>query len=329
MMGWFKLALMLVCVGLVLGSVVTAVTTFVWKAWGRQFEPVFTSRMVLLLAIFPLFLSGLFLVGAFGPSVLHVFDVVGDHCGSHGDHHSFHLCFLHGNFLHVGNWILAVSGLCVGVVFWRWGRLWQELRRARHAVEGILALSAFSEAQDIWEIDSDRPVAFVVGMLTPKVCISKGLYDRLNQEQVQVVLAHERAHVKYRDALGLFLLKVLRPFHVGWVHRFLVSSFELSREQVCDEVASEVGGRLFVAETILAFGRLQEPRLMPSGLLAFGQSEIEQRVRFLLSEDRRGGLARHMLMGGCLMSVGMFIALLPDIHHAMESALADVIAFFF
>jgi Zn-dependent protease with chaperone function len=56
----------------------------------------------------------------------------------------------------------------------------------------------------------DRPVLFVRGTRSPTLVASSGLLDRLSGDEVAAALAHELAHVRFRDPLLGWLLMAAR-----------------------------------------------------------------------------------------------------------------------
>ena len=56
----------------------------------------------------------------------------------------------------------------------------------------------------------------------PRVLLSRGLFDALSAEERAVILAHERAHVRRRDALVGSVARAVAVFHLPWVGRWLV-----------------------------------------------------------------------------------------------------------
>ena len=56
----------------------------------------------------------------------------------------------------------------------------------------------------------DFPYIAQIGFWQPKLVISQGLLDILEPEQLKAVLAHEQAHVYYRDTFWFFFLGWLR-----------------------------------------------------------------------------------------------------------------------
>jgi Zn-dependent protease with chaperone function len=76
-------------------------------------------------------------------------------------------------------------------------------------------------------VDSDEPFSFVYGALTPRVTVSRGLYELTSPRELDAVLEHERYHVHNLDPLkvmlarGLpatfFYLPVLSDLHVRYL----------------------------------------------------------------------------------------------------------------
>ena len=199
----------------------------------------------------------------------------------------------------------------------------RKVSRTRGLGQNLLRLARYDEATDVWYIESARVFAFTVGFISPKVCISTKADEVLDGDQRQVVLDHEHQHARSRDALRLLLVELLGAFHLPRTHRHLVSEFELAREQICDDAAAGVEDRLLVAETILVVSRLQRHEPQPPFALAFGQREVEQRVRVLLEHPaRRGG--RRAFASVLLVSSVLFLGLHAHIHHALEALLATL-----
>jgi Zn-dependent protease with chaperone function len=100
--------------------------------------------------------------------------------------------------------------------------------------------------------------AFVVGCRNPVIVLGRDLLGRLDDEEIEGVLAHELAHVKRRDnlvAAGLGALRDLAFFVPGggWAVRQLHRERELTADQVAvtvtDRPGALAGGLLKVLET--------------------------------------------------------------------------------
>ena len=72
-----------------------------------------------------------------------------------------------------------------------------------HKMVENLAKSAGLPKPKVYTNDMEVPNAFATGRNPEKgvVCVTKGLMDRLDDEEVEGVIAHELAHIKNRDTL--------------------------------------------------------------------------------------------------------------------------------
>jgi N-acetylmuramoyl-L-alanine amidase len=129
----------------------------------------------------------------------------------------------------------------------------------------------------------------VLGDRRPLVLLPRHTLTDLDPEQLELVLAHELAHVKRRDGTTNLLLAsagALLPFHpfTAW----LASVMRLEREQACDDLALALTGRepVMLAQTL---ARLEVARHAPLPVLGIGGSgQLVRRVRRLLGERPAG-----------------------------------------
>jgi hypothetical protein len=76
-------------------------------------------------------------------------------------------------------------------------------------------------------VDSAEPFSFVFGAVTPRVAVSRGLYESASPSELEAVLEHERYHVHNLDPLKVVLarslpatfyyLPVLRDLHLRYI----------------------------------------------------------------------------------------------------------------
>jgi Zn-dependent protease with chaperone function len=62
---------------------------------------------------------------------------------------------------------------------------------------------------DVRLLDDARPLAFCAGLCRPRIYVSRGAVDLLDQEALDAVIAHERHHARQRDPLRLATSRVL------------------------------------------------------------------------------------------------------------------------
>jgi heat shock protein HtpX len=137
---------------------------------------------------------------------------------------------LTGLFLVVGFLIGGVAGMAIAFLFaagsnllayWNSDRMLLSLYGARpvdaasapdlvHLVEG-LAQKAGLPMPRVHIVDNPQPNAFATGR-NPEhaaVCITSGLLQRVDREELAGVLAHELSHVKNRDTLTMTLVATI------------------------------------------------------------------------------------------------------------------------
>jgi Zn-dependent protease with chaperone function len=227
------------------------------------------------------------LLGALLPGLLGALIQWGDHCFTHGHHHH-HLCLLHPPHA-TGDpriWVLSVGLLVPAMLAWL-GCAWRGLslrRLARTLIATSRKTSQFEHAGvDVRVLDSDEPLALTVGFRVPTILVSSGLLTRASRSTLEVVLAHERAHVQRNDS------------RLAWLDRFaaallphaaaapLLEQLALAREQFCDTAAAQhVGDPLLVARALTEVARLgmREPGVGVG--VGMGSGALEARVLHLL-----------------------------------------------
>lgn len=117
--------------------------------------------------------------------------------------------------------------------------LWA-LRRGRRQWR---VLSAFTRSSPVGYrmLESDRPLAFCVGLMRPQILLSRGLIEQLQPDELTVVLAHERAHVKRQDNLRALLLRWSSLLWPAGLARRLRADMGADAEQACDLEAVRAG----------------------------------------------------------------------------------------
>lgn len=131
--------------------------------------------------------------------------------------------------------------------------------------------------------------AFTAGLLSPQVYLAEELAVRLTPEQLAAVVAHEAAHVRRRDPLRMFLLRLLACtlFWIPAVRR-LTDDMRDEAEIRADDAAS-LGEPLILASAILALADWAAAQ-RGTQASAFGvgfhrDMLLERRVRRLAGEE--------------------------------------------
>lgn len=185
------------------------------------------------------------------------------------------------------------AGVCVllgRLTLGLWGG--QRLRRCSQPIDEQSILVAFGRQAKVLGLHFTPAIAYcksvfvptVVGVLRPMVLLPFLLGAGLSPEQVEMLLAHELAHIRRHDHLVNLLQRVIEAmlfFHpaVWYVSRRI----RIEREHCCDELALVGGGkRITYADSLL---RMAELRL-------HGQPERLAHLALL------GADGRHSALGG-------------------------------
>ena len=198
--------------------------------------------------------------------------------------------------------------------------LLQAARNVRRSAVLCRRLETAGEQQDPTVLPLAEPQAFVVGLLRPRVYVSRGLVGTHSEADIEVVVAHEQAHVRRRDPLRRLLASVALGFHVpgiaGWIERQIVRSQEMAADA---DAACAVHDAQRVAEALVRMARLRVHR---AAQVAWLGDHLEARVQALLGgtpgSDRPGSSA---LVVAAAVALALGIAAAEPIHRAAETLL--------
>jgi Zn-dependent protease with chaperone function len=259
----------------------------------------------------PVVLLASFLPGLFGLVIEQ-----GDHCFTHGsDHHHHHLCLLHPPHAtgHPLGWAAPLGlALMVAVVLvrcvWR-GRVQRRLARALVASSRPSRLGG-----DVRLLDCPEPLAVTVGIRTPTILLSTGLIEFASKPTLEVVLAHERAHVRRGDMWLARLDRLAAALLPRSVAAPLLEQITLAREQACDAAAVEqIGDPVEVARALTEVARLG--LCVPATGVSMASGALEARVLHLLEPPAP---TRHGWATPVLLIVALVVAGAGPVHGGIE-----------
>jgi len=133
-------------------------------------------------------------------------------------------------------------------------------------------------------------VPFSIGYKMPIIVLSKDLIETFSKEQLEIMLAHELAHIGRRDTFTGWLSLILRDImFFNPLIRPIYRMLEEEKEKACDRIALEKTGvsPKEIANTLIdvaLFHKTTQPYQKPlypaltKGLL-FNKSTIERRVK--------------------------------------------------
>ena len=320
MRGWLaELSLILLAGGLYAALTSTAVS-LAWPAlvaWLRRLEPAPRARAALAVALAPALLPVALVALCLVPGLPALIGWHGDHCLAHAEHP--HLCLAHHHAALTPPLValLVLAGAAALVALARAGA---QVARARSRCAALELAAAESLSPGVRLVRSARPFSLAAGLLRPQIFVSTALAGALPDDQLAVVLAHERGHVERRDALCRWIASLCALPLWPRVRRALLGELALASEEACDEAAgAQVGDRLRVAETILAVERLLGAVAPgePIGVLAFGGSTVAQRVHSLLASPLPAISARYAALAAAALALAAGLGI-GRLHHITE-----------
>jgi Zn-dependent protease with chaperone function len=296
-------------------ALATAVAVRIAGRSVRVLAPRHRETVLLAVAAAPAIAGVLSVKLALLPSLGALLGVGTDHCADH-DHH-VHLCLQHAAAFVPGLVdYLATAALAVLLIV----AVVRSVKAGRLAAE-LLRLPAERLDRGLYRITARRAFAATVGWRRARVLVSSALCDALEPAQLDVVVAHERAHVARRDSVRMALAHALTLLQLPATRRAILAELALAIEECCDEAAArKCGDRVLVAETLLAAARAGSRTQVIGPAPAFDGAPIAERVEAML----RGPHDTAPLAPLAPVLVGAGVALIvaiPHVHHWTETLL--------
>jgi Zn-dependent protease with chaperone function len=166
-------------------------------------------------------------------------------------------------------------------------------------------------------LTTPSPAAFCSGLLRPRITLTAGLVDRLNDAELTAVLLHEHHHLRRRDPLrflvlhalsaGLFMLPL-----ASVLQRWAETRMELGADRAALSVMPR-GALAGALAAVLAF-----PAVIPAGMAAL--SATEARIAHLAGKPERAtvSVVATLTSAGLMSGLGLALAWLGNPHEVWE-----------
>ena len=205
--------------------------------------------------------------------------------------------------------VAAAAGVARGVSAWR-----SAGRRTRAWMQAARPLELPGTTVPAFEIDSDAPLLALVGVLRPRLLVTRGLIAALSPEELAASVAHEMGHSRAWDNLKRLAMRSAPDvFPPTAAMRALEERWVASSEHRADHVASEHDplARCALASALVKVARLT-PTITPLGepistLVAGG--DIASRVRRLLDDRSPVSAGRLTRAAGWIAGLSLLAAL--------------------
>ena len=190
-----------------------------------------------------------------------------------------------------------LAATVLGRATWYYGAAAAAARHRRAVHDDVLAVLARpGPAADVQVIDTDRPAVYCLPGRR-RIVLTSGALACLDDDQLEAVLAHERAHLSERHHLVLRLAAALASAF-GVIRFFAVAARQVSYlvEVAADDAAVRRAPRLTLAAALLAVAAGG----VPAGALGAGGSAAAQRIRRLIDPPLRGSLLQRAVTSAAL-----------------------------
>lgn len=130
--------------------------------------------------------------------------------------------------------------------------------------------------QQVIVFEETRPAAFTAGLIAPRIFLSTGLLQLMDDDELEAVLLHERSHLRHRDPASLLLgrsLSIACPF--APVVRELVRRHQAAVELAADEeVVATMGHAHGLSSAIVKLFTVRSPHLAASPFSPVGDLRL-------------------------------------------------------
>lgn len=181
---------------------------------------------------------------------------------------------------------------------------WVRIRRCIHTLPPLdkRTAAALQEALPVLKGVTLRvchraePYAFTVGWRRPSIVLSRWVLENLDRQELLAAMAHELAHIRYKDSLVLFLVHSLCPggLALPWFQRRLAQLMALLELRADTAGAALSGDRLALASALVKVRRAVHSKVAPQTPSFTGQpSLLRARIAALLTEPEPAGKVRY------------------------------------
>lgn len=199
-----------------------------------------------------------------------------------------------------GGTIVSGSGAVAAVAIL--ARVWycmarevlQAAQRQRRQWNALLRVGRRDTQHDAIVVEHDTAAAYCLPGRGSRVVVTSGAVAALDNEQLESVLAHERAHQRGHHHLVLAIADALhRAFPMVAAFRDARAAMGPLVEMLADDAAARRSSRLTVATALV---RLSEQTCTPQAALGAGGESALLRVHRLIAPHRPLGARRTLLM---------------------------------
>lgn len=208
-----------------------------------------------------------------------------------------------------------------GFSIWIWAKQVYKSQRAYRkilayrdeALTGKLNARFASEKPDLLVVCCKEPIALTLGLLKPRIILSSGLLELLDEEELEAVVHHELFHRNHKDPLKTFLLQlacsVMRYIPIL---RWCYHHYKIVREILADHAAmTAMGSPASLGSALLKLVKQRErAAAMDFAYVSFADTSINYRIRQILDPQDKPSLGQPLKHAFVSLPVVLSLSLL-------------------
>lgn len=141
---------------------------------------------------------------------------------------------------------------------------------------------------DYMVVESAEPLALTMGFFKPRIVLSVGLLQLLDQDELAAVIHHEQYHQKHRDPIKSLLLYLVASVMwylpiLQWFHQ----NYNIIREVLADQYSiTRSGTSAHLGSALIKLLKRGNPTPLAFSHVSFADTSINYRIRQLLEPQR-------------------------------------------
>lgn len=274
-----------------------------------SWHPKVASRLHLLLLSFPFLLSLSTTIMLFVPVLEN--RLVSAHCHANC---ASHIPLIHSPL--ISGFGLALSAIILVAVIYK---LILNITTVKRLMSQLTHLG--TECDHWVELPDSQSIVFTLGWWQNRVFITEGLLRQCSDNDIDIILRHENAHMARHDNLRLLLARMFLFVLPEKLNEQLYADLHFLTESACDYAAAEEYGTLNVADALLRIQKLVPKQFdyrNQQFLSAFTGSEVELRIRSLASGANQFKDIQFGQTAFVLILILASFALVDPMHHGIE-----------
>ena len=152
--------------------------------------------------------------------------------------------------------------------------------------------------RDLVVIQNHAAVALTLGVIRPRIVVSTGLLQSLEQSELDAVMEHEKFHLQHRDPLAIFLLSML-SISMWYIplFRWVLDKYKIMIEIMADQFAMSTNcSAKDLGSALLKMLKLQGQVPGPSvSYASFAETSINLRIMHILEPQTQLSLRMPLL----------------------------------